>query len=81
MSRSRKKPIVKDAPKSEKKGSRYWRAVRRVTNQRVKYLNEELDEGILPVPKEIVNDYDYSDYTSDMRFIDNDEMSEKYSRK
>lgn len=72
---------MKDAPKNEKKCSRYWRAVRRVTNQKVKYLNENLDEEILPIPKEIVNDYDYSDYTADLRFTDNNELSEKYSRK
>lgn len=80
MSRSRRKPIVKDGPRNHKKSSLYWRPVRRVTNEKVRYLNEELDDEIIPDPKEIVNDYDYSDYKHDLRFRD-DEISEKESRK
>ena len=80
MSRSRRKPVVKDKPRNENSGAKYWRAVRRVTNKRVKYLNENIDDEILPVPKEIVNDYDYSDYRWDLRFRD-DEISKKESRK
>lgn len=80
MSRSRRKPVAKQYRRNEKKGARYWRTVRRVTNEKVKYLNDNLDDNILPVPKEIINDYDYSDYTFDMRFRNN-EMSKKESRK
>lgn len=80
MSRSRKKPIVKDGPRNQKKGAKYHRAVRRVTNEKIRYLNEELDDNVIPDPKEIVNDYDYSDYKFDFRF-DDDEISEKESRK
>jgi hypothetical protein len=80
MSRSKRKPIVKDGPRNYKKSSAYWRTVRRVTKEKVKYLNEELEDNILPDPQEIVNDYDYSDYRFDFRFRD-DEISEKESRK
>lgn len=60
MSRSRKKPIYKDVG-SEKKI--YWRKIRRVVNSAIKNGKE-----ILPIPKEIINDYNYSDYKFDLRF-------------
>lgn len=56
MSRSKKKPIMKDSPKGRR--ALYWRATRRVINQAVRQGKETL-----PLEKEIVNDYDYSDYT------------------
>lgn len=80
MSRSRRKPIVKDKPRNEKSGAKYWRTVRRVTNEKVRLMNEIGNDEPLPDPKEIVNDYDYSDYRIDLRFRD-DELSEKRSRK
>lgn len=80
MSRSRKKPIIKDGPRNYKKSSNYWRTIRRVTKDKVRYLQENLENEIIPDPKEIINDYDYSDYKFDMRFR-NDEISEKESRK
>jgi hypothetical protein len=80
MSKSKKLPVIKDGPRNYKKSSAYWRTVRRVTKEKVKYLNEELEDNILPDPQEIVNDYDYSDYRFDFRFRD-DEISEKESRK
>lgn len=55
MSRSTKKPIVKDNPKGRR--AFYWRATRRVINQAIRQGKETL-----PIEKEIVNDYDYSDY-------------------
>lgn len=68
MSRSRRKPIIKDRPRNAKKSSLYWRVVRRVINDKVRqmftYPEKEID---LPEPKEIVNDYDYSDYKIDYR--------------
>lgn len=81
MSRSRKKPIIKDAPRNYKKSSAYWRTIRRVIKKKVKYLNEALDDEQLPIPQEIVNDYDYSDYKFDLRKMGDPEMSEKESRK
>jgi hypothetical protein len=53
MSRSVKKPIVKDKPSTRL----YWRTTRRVINQKVRYGDEDL-----PSERSIVNDYDYSDY-------------------
>lgn len=57
MSRSYKLPIIKDKPRNYKKSAWYWRRVRRVLRQ---FLYRE---DYIPEPKEIVNDYDYSDYT------------------
>jgi hypothetical protein len=68
MSRSRRKPIVKDRPRNDKKSSLYWRIVRRVINGKVRQLSKtDVDETSLPEPKEIVNDYDYCDYKIDYR--------------
>jgi hypothetical protein len=68
MSRSRRKPIVKDRPRNDKKSSLYWRIVRRVINGKVRQLSKmDEDETSLPEPKEIVNDYDYCDYKIDYR--------------
>jgi len=68
MSRSRRKPIVKDRPRNEKKSSLYWRIVRRVINGKVRQMSKtDEDETTLPEPKEIVNDYDYCDYKIDYR--------------
>ena len=69
MSRSRKLPIYKDSSRSTKKSSEYWRTIRRVIKSRVRYYNETIDEETLPVPEEIINDYDYCDYIWDSRFI------------
>jgi hypothetical protein len=80
MSKSRRTPIIKDGPRNEKKGSKYHRTVRRVTNEKVRYFNQELDEEVLPDPKEIVDDWNYSDFQFDLRFR-NDELSKKASRK
>lgn len=62
MSRSYKKAIVKDRGLKKL----YWKIVRRVINERVKkYLNTDPDDVEIPNPKEIMNDYNYSDYTID----------------
>ena len=68
MSRSKRKPIIKDRPRNAKKSSLYWRVVRRVINSKVReLLSNPEKEPDLPEPKEIVNDYDYSDYKIDYR--------------
>lgn len=68
MSRSRKIPIIKDRPRNSKKSTGYWRVVRRVINGKVRNIDEEnADDNIIPIPKEIVNDYDYCDYIVDFR--------------
>lgn len=53
MSRSRKKPILKD-----KKYKEYWRVIRREWKQSVHKGKEPRDK------REIVNDYDYIDWIS-----------------
>lgn len=58
MSRSTKKPILKDSPRNYNKTAIYWRVVRRVINSKVRQM---MDED-LPQPREIVNDYDHTDY-------------------
>lgn len=55
MSRSKKKPIVKDNPKGRR--ALYWRTTRRIINCAIRQHKETL-----PLEREIVNDYDYSDY-------------------
>ncbi len=80
MSRSQRKPIIKDRPRNYKKSSSYWRTVRRVIKNNVRYLQEKMLDENIPDPKEIVNDYDYSDYRLDYRFKNN-ENTKKASRK
>lgn len=72
MSRSKRKPIVKDKPRN-KKASTYYRKIRRTNKQRIK-------DGLEPLnSKELVNDYDYCDYKI-IRFKDRKQKL-KYSRK
>lgn len=61
MSRSRKLPIIKDRPRNYKKSTFYWRIVRRVQKSLLKSGKE------IKNPKEIIDDYNYSDYTIDYR--------------
>lgn len=75
MSRSFRKPIVKDKPRNFK-ASTYYRRIRRVIKQLVKMLEEEL-----PDPKSIVNPYDYMDWRSDLRDSKDIEQKTKWSRK
>lgn len=94
MSKSRKKPIIKDVGFMKRD---YWRVVRRVHKQEIRkqkrdfsYLGWE-DDFVLKNPKSIINDYDYCDWRSEMEsitekqlnkytFIDK-EYIEKYTRK
>jgi hypothetical protein len=46
---------MKDNPKGRR--AFYWRSTRRVINQAIRQGKETL-----PLEKEIINDYDYSDY-------------------
>ncbi len=86
MSRSTKKPIIKDKPRNRKRTSEYWRKVRRSTDNKLRtYLVDidgenlqDIDEPFLPQPREIVNDYDYCDW---VWHLDDPEMVEKHSRK
>ena len=57
MSRSRKKPIIKDTCWTEL----YWRPIRREWKQKLKSQLYN-DDFYLRNPKEIINDYDYCDW-------------------
>ena len=87
MSRSTKKPIYKDSPRNHNRAAVYWRTVRRVINAKIRYYQEDVDDITIPIPQEVVNDYDYIDYRWDGRFIsDNDseylkKLSESLGRK
>lgn len=63
MSRSRKKPVIKDRPRNYKKSTMYWRKIRRILRLRVKGQVKDPDGKVLPNPKELEDDYNYSDYT------------------
>jgi hypothetical protein len=85
MSRSIKKPIVKDKPRNRKRTSTYWRTVRRSINSKLRtYINHigsnirDIEEPSLPQPQEVVNDYDYCDWVMRVR---GPKEVEKYSRK
>jgi hypothetical protein len=65
MSRSKKRyPIIKDRPRNFKKSALYWRKIRRVWAYIIKG-NRNPEDLTLPNPKQVVNDYDYSDYHID----------------
>ena len=77
MSRSKRQPIIKDAPRNEKKSTLYWRQVRKGINRAVKKLfyNEEAE---IPNPKSLVNDYDHTDFSFRAW---TEEQKKKWSRK
>jgi len=81
MSRSYKQAVIKDSPRNFKKSQIYWRTIRRVINYTIRKFRNNLDEMILPKEKSIVNDYDYSDYTSDCRNDNNCYCIRKYGFK
>lgn len=86
MSRSTKKPIIKDKPRNHKRTSEYWRKVRRSTGNKLRtHLVgidsedlQDIDEPFLPQPREIVNDYDYCDW---IWHLDDEDSIKKHSRK
>ena len=80
MSRSRKKAIYKD------RGLRpYWKYVRGGINNAVRSILHLIDKEdySIPDPKEIINDYNYSDYTIDCEYRRTElkDWREKLSRK
>lgn len=84
MGKSKKKAIVKDV--GHKKDI-YWQVHRRTNKQILKNAVEIGAEEIeFLQPKELINDYDYSDWTFDFENIDNESPNRianqiKYSRK
>lgn len=81
MSRSFKQPILKDSPRNFKKSAIYWRTIRRVINYTIKKFRNNTEDIILPMEKSIINDYDYSDYTSDCRNNNNCYCIRQYGTK
>ena len=71
MSKSYKKPIIKDRPRNFKKSTIYWRTIRRINNNKIQSFKNNLEELLLPKEKSIINDYDYSDYTFDCKTENN----------
>lgn len=66
MSRSYKKAIIKDVGFCKKI---YWKTHRRIINSIISSTNiSDLDEIVLPHPREIINDYSYSDYKIDYEY-------------
>lgn len=84
MGKSRKKAIVKDVGHMK---DVYWQAHRRTNKQIFKNAVENGAEEIeFLQPKELVNDYDYSDFTIDMEYLPQESEygktnQIKYSRK
>ena len=82
MSRSFKVPVWKEGKGSERKSIR--RTIRRVIKNVVKSIKslKDLDSYEIPNSKTIVNDYNYSNYTIDLRGKNfSQEEKAKYSRK
>jgi hypothetical protein len=78
MSRSNKKPIVKD------KGLKdiYWRKIRSKINQLVRGFKNDPENDDVPNPKSLMNDYSYSDYTIDFtHWPDDNKWKKKAKRK
>lgn len=84
MGKSKKKAIVKDV--GHRKND-YWQVHRRTNKQILKNAVENGAEEIeFLQPKELVNDYDYSDFTIDMEYQHSEspnkvENQKKYRRK
>lgn len=80
MSKSCKKPIYKGKGWAK---DIYHKKLRVNVNQALREAAKsgDVEDLILPEAREVVNDYEYSDYTWDHRFDDNDELKIKLSRK
>lgn len=64
MSKSYRKPIIKDKPRNVKASTLYWRHVRSaikqvIRNNRIEDMNSY---DLKNIPKETINDYNYCDY-------------------
>lgn len=93
MSRSKRKPYIKDKPRNQKRTSLYWRPIRRKWNDELRHPNFWDEDFSFTDRKTIYNQYNYCDY---MFFIYYDKQKdnrmkifrgwtkkdvEKYSRK
>ena len=79
MGKSRKKAIVKDVGHMK---DVYWQVHRRTNKQILKNAVENGAEEIeFLQPKELVNDYDYSDFTIDMEHQYSDSSNKEGNQK
>ena len=93
MSRSYRKPYIKDKPRNYKRTSLYWRTIRRVWNNEMKCSKFWDEDFSFTNRKSIYNQYDYCDYKFEIYYDkekDNrmkifrgwtKEVVKKYSRK
>ena len=63
MSRSRRKPWIKDKPRNQKRTSLYWRSIRRVWGNEIKSSKFWDEDFSFTDRKVIYNQYNYCDYT------------------
>ena len=88
MGKSYRKAIIKEHPRNFKASTPYNRKVRRINNQITRDFYPEFDnmddtteiEIVLKNPKEIYNDYDYSDYKFDYEH-ENYNVDDEYVKK
>ena len=63
MSRSYRKPVIKDKPRNKKASTLYWRPIRKRIKRIIRNDIEDLNSYDLKnIPKETTNYYDYCDY-------------------
>jgi hypothetical protein len=77
MSRSYRKPVIKEHGKSRKT---YWKQVRAVQNQQLKNWDKESEIDLIR-PEEAVHTNSYNDYRSWEGLISNKEWANKAKRK
>lgn len=78
MSKSYKLPIYKDGSADAHRFFR--RKIKRAIRQKVRDIKnlQDPDTYEIPAPKTLVNDYDWSDYKFDYRFIEKPKLHYKY---
>jgi hypothetical protein len=64
MSRSKRKPYVKDKGMSTQE---YWGSIRRIWKQQINSINFWDEDFNFKHPKEIHNDYDYCDWNWEIK--------------
>ena len=62
MSRSKRKPFIKDKPRRKKNTTLYWRPIRRIWNNEMKNSKFWDEDFSFTNRKSIINQYDYCDY-------------------
>lgn len=62
MSRSKRKPYIKDKPRNQKRTSLYWRSIRRIWNNEIRNPKFWDEDFSFTDRKVIYNQYNYCDY-------------------